>query len=89
MTSAPAAWERNYTLTTSFQIQDAGYLLLHEQVVAIDRDTRHADVPPRPFRIAETDVRWYPFESRFVTATPSLWGKMLEENASLGVPPAE
>jgi hypothetical protein len=82
-------WEREFVLATSFEIADAGNLLLHEQVVVTDRDPRQADVPPRPYRTADTDVRWYPFESRFVTATPSLWGRMLEEAASMHVPPAE
>lgn len=81
-------WERSFTLATSFEIADAGNLLLHEQVVVVDRDPRQEDVPPRPYRTADTDVRWYPFEGRFVTATPSLWGRMLEEAASMHVPPA-
>lgn len=84
-----SGWERDFTLSTSFEIVDAGHLLLHEQVVAIDSDPRQPPVPPRPYRTAETDVRWYPFESRFITATPSLWGRMLEEAASMHVPPPE
>ncbi len=80
-------WVRDFTLTTSFDINDSGYLLLHEQVVAVDLDPSREEVPPRPFREAETNVRWYPFEGRFVTATPSLWVRMLEDTASLELPP--
>jgi hypothetical protein len=83
----PGGWQRNFTLNTSFEIEDRGYLVLHEQVVAIDSDPRREDIPSRPFREANTNVRWYPFESRFVTATPALWDQMLEEAASLQLPP--
>lgn len=84
----PGGWRRDFSLAATFEFAGAR-LVIHQQVLAEDVDPRQPEIPPRPYRAAEADMYWFPFQSRFVTPNEPLWQRMLLENASLEVPPEE
>jgi len=79
-------WRRDFSLAASYEIK-AGRVIIHEQVTAIDQDPQQPEVPPRPYRSAETVAVWNPVEDHFVTESISLWERMLQEDGSVEVPP--
>jgi hypothetical protein len=75
--SLPSGWRRRYRLDATLSFLPTT-LRVKEAVVVSDYDPRHPNTPERPYRRAEaeTDVRHE--RGRFVTASTSLWAKMLE-----------
>lgn len=79
-------WQRRFNLAASYEFAGAR-MVVHQQVIAVDRDPSQPEVPPRPYRRAEADMHWFPFQGRFVTPNDSLWERMLIRHGSLQVPP--
>jgi hypothetical protein len=79
-------WQRRFNLAASYEFAGAR-MVVHQQVIAVDRDPTKPEVPPRPYRRAEADMHWFPFQGRFVTPNDSLWERMLIRHGSLELPP--
>jgi hypothetical protein len=73
-------WRRDFNFASSYEVKGTS-IAIHEQIEATDHDISHPDVPPRPFRSAEAEARWYSVRSSyFVTRAETLWPRMLLED---------
>ena len=72
----PSGWERTFRLSASYEVR-GGVVLVHEQVVAEDHNPAIPDLPARPYRTSETDLRWAPTGRRFVANESPLWRRMV------------
>jgi hypothetical protein len=82
----PGNWRRDFSLVASYEIRGSD-IIVNEQVAANDVFLGVPAVPPRPFRVAESVMRWIPIGTRFVTNREPLWDPMLLYNGSLHLVP--
>lgn len=82
----PGNWRRDFSLVASYEIRGSD-IIVNEQVEANDVFLGVPEVPPRPFRVAESVMRWIPIGTRFVTNREPLWDPMLLYNGSLRLVP--
>jgi len=84
--SMPGQWRRDFSLVASYEIRGSD-IIVNEQVQANDVFLGVPAVPPRPFRVAESVMRWIPIGTRFITNREPLWDPMLLYNGSLRLVP--
>lgn len=82
----PGNWRRDFSLVASYEIRGSD-IIVNEQVQANDVFLGVPEVPPRPFRVAESVMRWIPIGTRFITNREPLWDPMLLYNGSLRLVP--
>jgi hypothetical protein len=82
----PGNWRRDFSLVASYEIR-GNDIIVYEQVQANDVFLGVPQVPPRPFRVAESVMHWIPIGTRFVTNREPLWDPMLLYNGSLHLVP--
>lgn len=69
-------WTRAFELATSFQYA-SGTLTVHEQVTADDTPDGTPEVPPRRFRLVDSDRAIVVSEGRLIARGAPLWDRML------------
>ena len=81
----PTGWHRRFALSTAVQVRNEG-VQVHETVVVEDIDPAHPNDPPRPYRRASQDRAVYVQGNLFVSSDPSLWSRVLAQEARVDRP---
>ena len=79
-------WARKFVLAASYEEKGEG-IVIHEQVTISDSDPRHAEVPPRPFRMVDGDRHLRISGDSLVSDSLPLWDRALREHGATTIPP--
>lgn len=76
---------RRFSLSTGIQVRPEG-IQVHETVLVQDANPARPDDPPRSFRRAGQDRAVYVRGNTFVSSDPSLWSRVLAQDARVDRP---
>jgi hypothetical protein len=85
ITLRDTGWRRGFTLSAALLYRSNG-IQIHENVLVQDTDPARPQVPPRVFRRAGQDRAIYVLNDTFVASDPSLWSRVLNDQARTNTP---
>lgn len=85
VTLRDTGWRRSFELAAALLYRANG-IQIHENVLVQDSDPARPAVPPRVFRRAGQDRAIYVMNDTFVASDPSLWSRVLAEQARTNAP---
>lgn len=85
ITLRDTGWRRSFELSAALVYRSNG-IQIHENVLVQDTDPARPLVPPRVFRRAGQDRAIYVMNGRFVASDPSLWSRVLADQARTNTP---
>lgn len=85
ITLSETGWRRRFELSSALLYRANG-IQIHENVLVQDSDPARPMVPPRVFRRAGQDRAIYVMNGRFVASDPSLWSRVLNDQARTNTP---
>lgn len=85
ITLRDTGWRRSFELSTALVYRSNG-IQIHENVLVQDTDPARPLIPPRVFRRAGQDRAIYVMNGRFVASDPSLWSRVLADQARTNTP---
>jgi len=81
----PSGSHRRFALSTGIQVRAEG-IQVHETVLVQDADPSRPNDPPRSYRRAGQDRAVYVRGNTFVSSDPSLWSRVLSQDARVDRP---
>lgn len=85
ITLRDTGWRRSFELSAALLYRPNG-IQIHENVLVQDTDPARPLIPPRVFRRAGQDRAIYVMNDTFVASDPSLWSRVLNEQARTNTP---
>lgn len=85
ITLPDTGWRRSFELSAALAYRANG-IQIHENVLVQDSDPARPLIPPRVFRRAGQDRAIYVMNGRFVASDPSLWSRVLADQARTNTP---